>query len=180
MTITEPIGKFQTSVQNRFMFGYVNRKVELDIMWVSCGYYSITSTRIGEAGDNKFVEPKTDFSISLAPEWIKKTEELYPEKTPPRNELYKPFYEDFHTDQGMFDMGFDILFQAFKDQLEERVILTNYHFTYGVPTGDVSVLNITFEDFQLLKEYLDNPNGNGSEVFYSGCKISWPSEEELS
>lgn len=172
MTICENIGKFQTTVQHRFMFGTTKRKVELDVMWVSCGYYSITATRIEEPGDNKWVEPKTDFQISLAPEWIEKTAELYPSaERRPRNELYKPFYEDFHTDASMIDMGHDTLFQVFKDQLEERVILTTYHFTYGVPTGTVSVFNITFEDFKAFKAFLDE---HISEIFYSGVQISWP------
>ena len=179
MTITEPIGKFQTTAQYRFMFGKTERKIELDIVWISCGYYSIIATRIEEAGDNKFIEPKTDFKISLAPEWIEKVVELYPKvERRTRNELYKPFYEDFHTDAGMMDMGQDILFQAFKHQMEERVILTNYNFLYGVPTGNVNVFNIEFEDFQLLKEYLDDPNGNGPEIFYSGCKIRFPSNSD--
>ena len=158
------------------MLGKTERKVELDIKWISCGYYSITATRIDEKAEdeNPYIQPKTDFHISLAPEWIKKVVELYPlAERRPRNELHKPFYEDFHTDAGMMDMGQDTLFQAFKHQLEERVILTNYIFSYGVPTGHVNVFNIAFDDFQLLKEYLDDPNGNGPEIFYSGCKIKW-------
>ncbi len=174
MTICENIGKFQTTVKDRFIFGYTERKIELNITWISSGVYQMDATRIDEKeeDENSHIQPKTDFKISLTPEWIQKTVELYPEaERRPRNELYKPFYEDFRTDQGMFDMGCDTLFQAFKDQLEERVILTTYHFNYGVPAGVVEVLNLEFDEFKLLKEYLDNPNGRGSEIFYSGVQF---------
>jgi hypothetical protein len=174
MTTSIDIAKFQTTVERRVMFGKTTRKVELDIMWISCGYYSMTATRIEEEGDNEFIEPKTDFHIFLTPEWIQKVVELYPSaETRPRDELYKPFYEDFATDKSMLDMGQDILFQAFKHQLEERVIITNYHFNYGVP-DNVDVFNIEFEEFQRLKELLDDPNGNGPEIFYSGCRVTLP------
>lgn len=175
MTMCVDIGKFYTTVQHRFPFGMTTIEVEIDIKWISCGYYSLQAKRLDEPveGENKFIQPKTEFNINLAPEWIQKVMELYPlAEREPRSKCYKPFYEDYHTDRGMMDFGQDVLFQSFKHPLEERVILTNNYFNHGVPGSKVSVFNIEFEEFRILKELLDNPNGNGPEIFYSGCQFA--------
>jgi hypothetical protein len=169
MTICESIGKFQTTIHRHSMFGKSTQEVEFDITWVSCGWYSITVSRLNKPeSDNE----KTNFIIHFTPEWFVKVIELYPDaEKRQRMECYKPFHEEYVPDLGMFDMGHDTLLQAFKDQFDENVILTNYHFERGVPRS-VEVLNIRFDEFKRLKEYLDNPNGRGSEIFYSGVQFA--------
>jgi hypothetical protein len=72
----------------------------------------------------------------------------------------------------MIDFGEDTFFQAFKDPTKEYVALTTIHFVNGIPTSGLKVLTISFDEFKRLRIYLENPNGNGSEIFYSGCVIA--------
>lgn len=174
MTISEPIGKFKTELKNTFGLGFTRREVNLDIIWVSCGCYIITGEYVEPLTekDNKYIVPPVDFSLMLTPEWLVKSVELFPADPNPRMECYKPYYEDYETDQGMFDMGYDNLFRAYRDPHEERAILTSHTFVCGVPANRMNVLSLKYEELKRLKEYLDNPNGNGSEIFYSGCQIA--------
>ncbi len=168
MTIDITIGKFQTQILKYEVFGYKLHDVELDINWVSCGVYSIHVNYLNEKSDIK----KPSFVISLQPDWLKKVEELYPvgEKRP-RTDCHKPFYEVLGTAYGMIDFGEDTFFQAFKDPTKEYVALTTTHFSNGIPNG-IRVLTISFDEFKKLRSYLKNPNGNGPEIFYSGCVIA--------
>lgn len=179
MTMTQDIGKFKTELKNTEFLGTFKREVELEIIWISCGYYSITGEYVKTPTEEEFpnMQPKLDFNLHLTPEWIEKVFELFPNAVKRnRPETYIPFYQDYSTDRGMFDFGHDMFFQAFKDNLfDDRVILTNYYFNYGVPSSKVDVLNLQFSEFKRLKEFLDNPNGYGPEIFYSGCQVAQPS-----
>ena len=168
MTVCREIGEFETTIQRRMFLGKVEEKVKLEISWVSYGTYAFG---IRKAEDEKLEDFELD-TICLTPEWINNTFELYPKaKKEPRNKLYKPFYKDFITDQAMIDTGHDMLFQAFKGQFDDCVTLSVNHFYYGTISERTDVLTLKFDEFKRLKEYLDNPNGEGSEIFYSGCKI---------
>jgi hypothetical protein len=160
MTMTQDIGKFTTELKNNLIFGTCKREVELEIIWISCGYYSITGKYVKAEDENSYIQPKLDFNLHLTPEWIEKAFELFPNAVKRnRPETYIPFYQDYSTDRGMFDFGHDILFQAFKDNLfDDRVILTNYHFNYGTPSSKVDVLNLQFSEFKRLKEFLEYKN----------------------
>jgi hypothetical protein len=177
MTICERVGTFQTELFCRSLLNIKSYKTEFVVDWVSSGHYSIkfdVEQEIGPLGniDNLY----KDCYINLAPEWIQKTLELYPTaELQPRDKCYKPFYEDFHTDRCMFDFGFDRLFQAFKCQFDDKVILTTYHFIYGIPTGEVSVLYMAFEEFKRFKEFLDN----AIKPFYSGVRFGETGVEKI-
>jgi hypothetical protein len=168
MTICEDFGGIEVTTKNAFGIGYIARKVMLKITWVSCGHYSIAVQKAQELPihANKHTEPKTDYTIHMTPEQVDKVAELFEAApSPERMQCYKPFYEDFDPDRGMFDMGHDTLFQAFRQK--DRVVLANTYFVCGLPSG-MDTLNMTFEDYKRFKEYLDSKR---DQVFYSGVKF---------
>lgn len=173
MTICEPIGKFQTKLEKNGLFGRYSTEVEFDIIWVSSGSYSIDVKKSNlEEKDNPDIVPKTGFNFSLAPEWIQKSVELFPDAPArPRMDSHIPFYQNYDPDRCMIDMGSDTLFQAFKTKVNEtRIGIAISYFSYGLPHSS-TILNMEFYEFKRLKEYLDNPNGNGPEIFYSGVSF---------
>ncbi len=174
MTMEVNIGKFKTEIKHQTGFGYRKREVEFDVSWISCGTYQMSYRRPFDATPEYVLVtndwyPADTFS-SFTPEQFEKVAELFPSAPhPKRNEAYKPFYENFTTDMGMIDLGYDCLFQAFKDQKVETVYLVNQSFVRGVPATSTSVLGLEWKDFLRLKELIDNKK---NETFYSGCKIS--------
>ena len=183
MTMCVDIGKFKTRVKHQSFIGFREREVEFSVTWVSCGVYQLEYYRPKDIENHEVLVTEDwfppDTSISFTPEQFEKVMELYP-AAPKRNrdECYKPFYEEYTLSRGMFDFGDDELFQAFKDPSEkaEMVYLVNHKFSYGLPTPHVSVLGFYIEDFQRLKGLLDSKK---DDIFYSGCKCSWPSPKEL-
>jgi hypothetical protein len=181
MTISIDIGKFEAEIEYISAIGKRSRKVELEVMWHSCWVYQVTYYRPRDAEDHVVVVTKDwyppNINISFTPEQFDKVVELYP--LAPKNErdqCYKPFYEDYDLSRGMFDFGDDVLFQAFKSPQptdDERVYLVRHCFSYGTPTPDTAVLGLHVDDLKKLKELLDSKK---NEIFYSGCKISWPSK----
>ena len=154
MTRCTPLGEFQTKVQYRTPFKTLNVDAELSLTWVSSGHY-VVRIHSQLTDDEKLVISSS--RIILTKKWIGKTAELYPKaERMPRTELYKPFYENFQTDDSLIDSGHDILFQAFKDQFEDRVILTNYKFCYGMPLEKLHVLSLEFSEFKRLKDFLES------------------------
>ena len=115
---------------------------------------------------------RPDTHISFTPEQFEKVMELFPLAPKyKRDECYKPFYENYDLDRGMFDLGHDSLFQAFKDPHDdiEKVYMVSHTFVHGSPTTHTQVLGLHIDDLQRLKELLDSKK---DEIFYSGCKIS--------
>ncbi len=177
MTCTEDFGKFTTKIKHQTCIGYREREVDLSITWVSCGVYSFQYWRPQDADDPEVIGTDKEWypgniHFSITPEQFDKVAELYP--AAPRHEraeCYKPFYEQYDLDRGMFDMGCDTLFQAFKDPREEvdRVYMVNRSFIYGQPSQDSSMLALYWNEFLRLKEYIDSKRG---EIFYSGCRFS--------
>jgi hypothetical protein len=177
MTCTEDFGKFKCTLwRETSIAGARGREVELEITWISCGVYQLDYTRPADA-------PHTDHGIlviedwyppnmriSFTPEQFDKAYELY-DGAPrhKRDQCYKPYYEDYDLDRGMFDMERDELFQAYKDPIRDKVYLVQHCFASGTPTEYTSVLGLTIEDFKRLKEFLDSKR---SLIFYSGCKIA--------
>jgi hypothetical protein len=177
MTISVDLPKFKTRLKYQAEIGYREREVEFDIQWVSCGVYQMSYYRPKDAKEHYILVAEDwyppDTSITFTPEQFEKVYELYPNA--PKNErpeCYKPFYEEYDLSRGMFDFGDDCLFQAHKDPRDERVYLVNQPFLYGAPTPTKQVLGLYWEDFLRLKELLDSKK---DEIFYSSCKISWPS-----
>lgn len=171
MTICVKIGKFETNITQHGLLGPSPVKVEFDIDWVSCGCYQMHIKQLTKREHPPFYD-EINIHMSLEPEWIKKSIEMYPNAVErSRTECYKPFYHDYSTDKGMMDFGHDDFFQAFKVNSEE-IILTVLNFVFGIPSR-MSSFNIKFSELKRLQEFLDNPNGNGPETFYSGCKVSW-------
>ena len=120
MTISEDIGKIKVTLAHDGLIGMRSREVELDVTWVSCGVYQVEYWRPRNAENHEVLvtddwyPPNT--SISFTPEQFEKVAELYPNAPKhERGECYKPFYEDYDLDRGMFDFEYDRLFQAFKD-----------------------------------------------------------------
>ncbi len=176
MTMTADIGKFKVKIEHHGVIGKRSREVEFDVQWVSCGVYQIDYYRPRDAVDHEVLVTEDwyppDTSISFTPEQFEKVAELFPlAPKRKRDECYKPFYEDYSLDRGMFDFEYDELFQAFKDPHDniEKVYLVNHCFIHGSPTTSVQVLGLYWEDFQRLKELLDSKK---DEIFYSGCKVS--------
>lgn len=177
MTIAEDIGKFKCKIKHVGLIGYREREIEFDIQWVSCGVYEMSYWRPRDAKSHEILvtedwyPPNT--SITFTPEHFEKVVELYPlAPKQERDQCYKPFYEDYDLSRGMFDFGDDMLFQAFKDPLEDRVYLVNHRFLRGVPTTSTQVLSLYADELQRLKELLDSKK---DMIFYSGCKIATPS-----
>jgi hypothetical protein len=180
MTMTVDIGKFKTKLKHQSCFGYREREVEFDVTWVSCGVYQLSYYRPRDAKNHEVIVEEDwyppDTAISFTPEQFEMVAKLYPQAPKrPRNECYKPFYENYDLDRGMFDFGNDELFQAFKDPTPdvERVYLVNRHFTYGSPSTSTQVLGLYIEDFKRLQELINSKKG---EIFYSGCKVAMPSK----
>lgn len=176
MTIAENFGKFKATLEHDGCIGSRSREVELDVQWVSCGVYEISYYRPRDAEDHRVLVAENwyppDTSISFTPEQFEKVVELYPNAPKhQRDECYKPFYEDYDLCRGMFDLEYDMLFQAFKDPHPdvEKVYMVNRCFVHGVPTTDTHVLGLSMEDFQHLKELIESKK---DEIFYSGCKIA--------
>jgi hypothetical protein len=180
MTISVDIGKFKTRLRYQSEIGYREKEVEFDVQWVSCGCYQVSYYRPFDAKDHGImVTAQEDWyppntSITFTPEQFDKVAELYlgaPKNK--RNECYKPFYEEYTLSRGMFDFVDDELFQAYKDPYPdmEMVYLVNHRFLRGAPTPNIHVLGLYWDDFKRLKELLDSKKG---EIFYSGCKVSWP------
>jgi hypothetical protein len=171
MTICKHITEFETTLETRFLGTIIKRKIKIDIKWISFGLYSLQAKCIEKKRKKR--KKELEFRISLAPEWIEKVIELYPEADRrSRTESHKPFYEKYDINRCMiFDMGQDILFQAFKHPLKETVTLTNLYFNHGEPMEHIDVFSVSFEEFKRLKEVLDDPNGKGSETLHSGCSI---------
>lgn len=179
MTVSIPIGKFKTQVKKPSLIGTSIREAELDIWWHSCGIYTINGSFSEEPTETEVhahIQQKLKFDINLTPQFIEKVIELYPSATKrERKDCHLPFYQEYDFDRSMFDLGQDTLLQAFKDNsIENRIVLTNYNFSYGNPNS-LKVLNLDFEEFKRLKEFLDN----GPEIFYSGCRVRWPTEEDI-
>lgn len=170
MTISIQIGELETQTKKRDLFGYAELKIKLQVTWHSCGCYAIWVEKM-ESLDNKYIEPKTGFSLHMNPEHLEKVAEMFPNApVRPRMETHKPFYEDYDPDRGMFDFGHDTLFQAFKDPLENnRVIIANINFNGGIPSS-LDSLSLDFDEFKKLKTLIDDKKG---EIFYSGVKCSF-------
>ena len=176
MTCTEDFGKFKCTLVRDACFAVREREVEFDVTWISCGVWSLEYWRPKDA-------PRTDLGIlvvedwyppntqiSFTPEQFDKAYELYPDAPrQERDKCYKPYYEDYDLDRGMFDFGHDKLFQAYKDPIKDKVYLVQRYFVRGTPSETTSVLGLSLEDFKRLKELLDSKK---SSIFYSGCKIS--------
>lgn len=172
MTICMPIGKFKTKIDREGFFGRFSTEVDFNIIWISSGSYSIDVTKSKASEDNPDLHPETEFNFSLTPEWLKKSVELFPD-APGRSrmESYIPFYQAYEFDRCMIDGGSDTFFQAFKTLNDEKQIgIAISYYSHGLPCGSTT-LNIEFEEFKKLKEYLDNPNGNGPEIVYSGVQF---------
>jgi hypothetical protein len=176
MTICIDIGKFKATLKHDGSIGYRTREVEFDVEWVSCGVYQMSYYRPRDAANHEVLVTEDwyppDTFISFTPEQFEKVAELYP--SAPKQERvnsFKPFYEDFETDSGMFDLGLDTLFQAYKDPYPDvdRVYMVNHTFSHGAPTTLTGVLGLSWEDFNRLKDLLDSKK---HEIFYSGCKIA--------
>lgn len=176
MTISIDIGKFKAEVEHDFLLAKRSREVEFEVTWVSCGVYQMSyhrpresrETHVGALVRKDWYPP--NISISFTPEEIEKVAELFPlAPKNKRDECYKPFYENYTLDQGMFDFGHDTLFQAFKDPHEnmEKVYMVNRGFAKGSPTASTDVLGLMWEDFQRLKSLIDSKK---DEIFYSGVK----------
>lgn len=180
MTMTVDLGKIKVTLKHTGRFGYREREVELDVMWVSCGVYEVSYYRPRNAESHGVIVAADwyppDTAIAFTPEQFEKVAELYPQAPKhPRDECHKPFYEDYDLSRGMFDLGDDTLFQAFKDPAEgvERVYLATHQFSYGSPTTSTAVLGLHIDDFHRLKELIDSKK---DEIFYSGCQIEMPSK----
>lgn len=175
MTISVDLGKLKAKLEHTGIIGRRSREVELDVTWVSCGVYEVDYHRPIDAGDHQVLIEKDWYppntSIGFTPEQFAKVVELYPSapKHEKREECYKPFYEDYDLDRGMFDFGYDSLFQAFKDPLVDKVYMVNHRFILGAPSTSTQVLGLYMDDFQRLKELIDSKK---DEIFYSGCKFS--------
>jgi hypothetical protein len=177
--MTSNIGKFKAKSEYICsMFGRRSREVEFDVTWVSCGVYQMEYYRPRDAEDPAVLVTENEnwyppnVNISFTPEQFNKVAELYP--SAPKNkrfECYKPFYENYDLDRGMFDFGDDCLFQAFKDPHEnvEKVYLTSRSFVHGTSKNYISILGLYWEDFKRLKDLLDSKK---DEIFYSGCRMS--------
>lgn len=178
MTISEDIGKFKARIGISTLFGIRDREVELEVIWVSCGVYSIRYNRPKDATDPNIIVEEDwyppDVHISFTPEQFEKVVELYPLALKhKRNEVYKPFYEDYTLDNGMMDFENDTLFQVFKDPHDniEKIYLVNHYFSRGSPTTQTDVLGLYSEDFEKLKDLIASKK---DVIFYSGCKFSMP------
>ena len=113
--------------------------------------------------------------MTFTPEQFEKVIELYLDAPKhKRTECYKPFYESFDTDRGMFDFEYDTLFQAYKDPHEgvDKVYLVNHSFSNGIPTSNSYTLGLFMEDFQKLRDLIESKK---DEIFYSGCRASFQS-----
>ena len=177
MTISVDIGKFKAKIEHYSLLAIRHQEVELDVMWVSCGVYEVNYYRPRDAISHIVITTEDwhppDTHISFTPEQFAKVVELYPSASKnERDECHKPFYEDYDLSRGMFDFGDDRLFQAFKDPHVDKVYMVNHYFVHGSPTTSADVLGLYMDDFQKLKDLIDNKKG---EIFYSGCKISMPS-----
>lgn len=124
MTISIDIGKSKATIKHNGMIGYRTREVDLDVQWHSCGVFQVTYYRPSDAKDHRILVTEDwyppNVSVSFTPEHLEKVFELYPDAPKrKRMECYIPFYEDYDPDRGMFDMGNDMLFQAYKDPPRE-------------------------------------------------------------
>jgi hypothetical protein len=178
MTCTSEIGKFKATIRHESMLGYREREVEFDVTWVSCGVYQMSYYRPRDAKPHYVIVVEDwyppDTFISFTPEQFEKVSELYllaPKHE--RNQCYEPFYEDYDLDNGMIDFQNDDLFQAYRDPIKDWVYLVNHMFTHGCPTTSTQVLGLSWTDFLRLKDLICSKK---NEIFYSGCKISWPSK----
>lgn len=177
MTCTEDFGKFKCKLERNTCLGLQRElEVEFDVTWVSCGVYQLEYWRPIKAPPTddgilvreEWYPPNT--SISFTPEQFDKAYELYADAPrQERDKCYKPYYEDYDTDRGMFDLGFDSLFQAYKDPIRDKVYLVQRMFIQGCPSETTEVFGLYLEDFKRLKEFLDSKK---SSIFYSGCKIA--------
>jgi hypothetical protein len=177
MTISINIGKVKVSLKYTALLGYRKREVELDVQWHSCGTYQVSYYRPREAKDYRILveedwyPPSVD--VGFTPEQFDKVFELFPSAVKrERMESYKPFYENYDPDRGMFDFGNDTLFQAFKDPLENEdgVHLVNQYFVRGIPSENTQVLGLSWADFMKLKDLIEREK---HEIFYSGVKAVW-------
>ena len=177
MTCTESLGKFSAKIKHRCgALGIVReREIEFNVDWVSCGVYQMEYYR--PRGDD--IKPHyviveedwypPDTFCCFTPEQFEKVAELYPTAPKlPREQCYKPFYEDYELDRGMMDFGHDRLFQAYKDPCEEMVYLVNRYFVFGMPEEATNVLGLEWSDFLRLSELLIS---NKHLIFYSGVKF---------
>ena len=177
MTCTDDLGKFTAKIRHRSL-GYREREVELNVQWISSGLFSIDYWRPREEDIKPYYVMVAedwyppDTSMSFTPDQMEKVFELYPSAPKqPRDQCYKPFYEDYDLDRYFMDMGHDSLFQAFKDPHEDSdmVYLVKRHFNYGIPNGEgSSFLPLHWEDFLRLREFL---NSKRHMLLYSGLKI---------
>ena len=184
MTIEENFGKFKATLGNNCFLGKRTREIDLDISWVSCGVYQVQYWRPQGAIDSGVVVAEdwypANVHISFTPEQFDKAFELFADA--PKNErgnCYKPYYEDYYLDNGMFDFTHDELFQAYKDPNPnvDRVSLVNRHFSLGRPTESTSILELSFEDFkrsgasdgatQIVRAY----HGSDMDFYSSGAWI---------
>lgn len=175
MTISIKIGKFKAKIEYQIFMAKRNKEVEFDITWSSCGVYCMSYYRPLKAEDHQVIVTKDwyppNIAITFTPEHLEKTAELY--SNAPKNErheCYKPFYEDYDLDRCMIDFGNDILFQAYRDPRKdiEKVYMVNRRFVCGVPDTHTDILGLFMDDFQKLKDLIDNEK---EKIFYSGCKI---------
>lgn len=180
--MTEDFGKFKATIESNCCLAKRHREVDLEVIWVSCGVYQITYRRPKDAENPEVIVAKDwypkNINISFTPEQFEKAFELFADAPKQeRPDCYKPYYEDYDLDRGMFDFENDTLFQAYKDPNPSpdinRVCLVNRHYGFGRPTKDSGLLELSFEDFKRLKEFLDEKK---DLIFYSGCKISFPSK----
>jgi hypothetical protein len=176
MTCTDNLGKFKAKLRHQSL-GHREREVELDVQWISSGLFSLEYWRPRDEG----IKPHyvmvaedwypPDTSMSFTPDQMEKIFELYPSAPKqPRDQCYKPFYEDYELDRYFMDMGHDNLLQVYKDPHEDvdMVYLVKHHFTNGIPTDSTSFLPLYWEDFLRLRDFL---NSKRDMLLYSGVKI---------
>jgi len=175
MTCTEDLGTLSVKLEY-VSLGYRGRVVDLEIIWISCGVYQVSYRRPKNAAAPMVLGTSGEWypanvNICFTPEQFNAAFDLF-EAAPKqdRENCYKPYYENYDLDRGMFDMGYDTLFQAFKDPKKDKVHLVTHTFRQGTPGQSCgeNVLGLYLEDFKRLKEFIDSKS---DWIFYSGVKI---------
>jgi hypothetical protein len=172
MTIDYHITKFDSKILEQDL-GYRIHNVQLDVHWVSCGFYvfSYPKFEFKPFPDSTSMRKVEGMSISVDPKWIDKIIELYPsvEKTTDRTKTFVPFFQVFDTDRGMFDFGQDSQFSAYKSQHDGWIVMLEHQANYGVPTRHVSSWSIHIDDLKALRDKLKDPSV--VQPMWSGCKV---------
>lgn len=179
MTVDYHITKFDSEIIQHNIFGYRTHKVELNVHWVSCGFYTISYPKFEykpfpEAKNSKaeYVWTVDGMNIPVDPAWIDKILELYPtvEKLMDRTKTFSSFFfQEFYTDRGMFDMGHDAQFSVYKSQVDDWIVIHNHPAFRGTPSKNVEEWTIKFESLKALNDKLKDPKTE--QPMYSGCKM---------